>query len=102
MDPDIEAHRDQDHRLLRGSRALLAPVSGALVASGCDQLFAENPEVRAMFPDGVDRQRERLLEAIAALVAQYDRPDRLMPALTALGRHHARDGVRPAQYDLVG
>jgi len=102
MDPDIEAHRHQDHGLLQESLALIGPVAGDLVASCCDQLFGENPEVRAMFPDGADHQRERLLEAITALAALYDRPDSLMPVLTALGRHHARGGVRPSQYDLVG
>jgi len=50
----------------------------------------------------MELQRDRLLKAIIALVTHYDRPDQLMPALTAMGRNHVRYGVQLDHFVAVG
>src|SRR5215211_1438741 len=82
MERDINAERIEDHRLLQESLGLVAPVANELIASFYDQLFAEYPTVRSLFPAVMDAQREKLLKAIIALVTHYDRPEQLMPALS--------------------
>ena len=91
-----------DQRLLAESLDLIAPVAGELVTSFYDQLFAEYPQVRPMFPVHLDGQKDKLLKAIIALVTHYDRPDQLIPALTAMGRRHDGYGVRIDHYSAVG
>jgi hemoglobin-like flavoprotein len=99
---DLDTQRIEDHRLLQESLGLVAPVADDLIRAFYDQLFADFPQVRPMFPAIMDLQRERLLAAIVAVVTHYDHPERLMPALTAMGRQHAGYGVRPEHFDAVG
>jgi len=99
---DLDLQRIQDHRLLQGSLGLIAPVADDVIRAFYDQLFQDYPQVRPMFPAVMDLQRERLLKAIIALVTHYDRPEQLMPALTAMGRTHAGYGVRMEHYTAVG
>jgi methyl-accepting chemotaxis protein len=96
------SRRTEDAQLLRESLDLLAPVAPAVVAAFYDQLFADNPAVRSMFPEVMDLQRERLLGAIVALVTHYDEPERLVPALTSMGRRHVQHRTELAHYAAVG
>jgi methyl-accepting chemotaxis protein len=92
----------EDHRLLTESLGLIAPVAHNLVAAFYRQLFTEYPQVRGLFPANMEPQREKLLKAIIALVTQYDRPDQLVPALTAMGRNHVGYGAQIGHYAAVG
>jgi hemoglobin-like flavoprotein len=91
-----------DAQLLQDSLALVAPVADQLIISFYDRLFTAHPEVRPMFPAVMDMQREKLLKAIIALVTHYERPEDLLPALTAMGKRHATYGVRLEHYAIVG
>jgi hemoglobin-like flavoprotein len=102
MDHDTDAQRLHDHQLLTESLGLIAPVAGEVIAAFYDQLFHDYPQVRSMFPAEMDLQRERLLKAIIALVTHYDRPDQLLPALTAMGHRHTGYGAVEAHYTAVG
>jgi hemoglobin-like flavoprotein len=102
MSSEIDARRMEDHRLLQESLGLIAPVADELVAAFYDQLFTDHPQVRLMFPADMQLQRERLLKAIIALVTHYDRPEQLLPALTAMGRNHVQYGVEMEHYTAVG
>ncbi len=92
----------EDHRLLNESLGLVAPRSSELIAAFYDKLFTDHPGVRQMFPEEMEPQREKLLKAIIALVTNYDSPDQLAPALTSMGRNHAKYGALPAHFDAVG
>jgi hemoglobin-like flavoprotein len=92
----------EDQRLLKASLDLVAPAGDELIASFYDRLFRAHPEVRGMFPPVLDPQRDRLLNAIIALVTHYDCPQDLLPAFAALGRRHQRYGVRLEHYAAVG
>src|SRR5947209_130838 len=102
MTIDLSSRRAEDHRLLQESLGLVAPVAHDVVAAFYDQLFTDHPQVRGLFPAHMEGQRDKLLTAIIALVTHYDRPDRLMPALTAMGRNHVRYGAELGHYAAVG
>lgn len=102
MDRHSIARHVHDQRLLAASLDLLTPVAEDLVKSFYDRLFAEYPQVRPMFPAGMERQHDKLLKAIIALVTHYDRPERLLPALSAMGRRHDSYAVRIDHYSAVG
>jgi hemoglobin-like flavoprotein len=102
MDRHAIARHVGDQQLLAESLGLLTPVASDVVASFYDQLFADHPQVRPMFPSAMEGQRDKLLKAIIALVTHYDRPEQLVPALTAMGRRHEEYGVRIDHYSAVG
>jgi hemoglobin-like flavoprotein len=102
MDRPPNGNHVADHVLLAESLELIAPVADQVVASFYDELFAEYPEVRPMFPAEMAGQREKLLTAIVELVTNYERPEALLPALAALGRKHDGFGVRIDHYSAVG
>jgi len=102
MDRHAIARHVGDQQLLAESLGLLTPVASDVVASFYDQLFADHPQVRPMFPSAMEGQRDKLLKAIIALVTHYDRPEQLVPALTAMGRRHEEYGVRIDHYSASG
>jgi methyl-accepting chemotaxis protein len=102
MSNPVPNTRAADHRLLSESLGLLAPVADQLIAAFYDQLFADRPQFRAMFPAEMDGQRDKLLKAVVALVTHYDDPDALVPALATMGRAHARFPIGLAEYAAVG
>jgi NAD(P)H-flavin reductase/hemoglobin-like flavoprotein len=62
------------------------------------RLFASNPEMRALFPLAMDRQRDRFFRALARLVWSLDCPEQLAAYLGELGRDHRRFGVTAKHY----
>jgi len=92
----------QDQRLLKESLDLVAPVADQLIAAFYQRLFTEHPEVRSMFPAAMETQRERLLNAVIALVTHFDQPENLLPALNSMGRRHEMYGVSLGHYAAVG
>jgi len=102
MDRPLNGDHTADHVLLAESLELIAPVADQVVASFYDQLFAEYPDVRPMFPAEMSGQRVKLLNAIVELATNYETPDALLPALSALGRKHGGYGVRIDHYSAVG
>jgi len=91
-----------DAEILQASLEIVAPAADELIASFYDRLFTEHPEVRPLFPQHMDLQREKLLSAIVALVTNYDQPEALRPTLEALGARHVGYGVRVEHYAAVG
>lgn len=102
MDRHTVARHVSDQKLLAESLELLTPVAGEVIASFYDQLFVDHPTVRPMFPAAMEAQQDKLLKAIIALVTHYDRPEQLVPALSAMGRRHEEYGVRIDHYSAVG
>lgn len=66
------------------------------------RLFAENPELRALFPPAMDGQRGRLFSALTQVVAGLDDLDALGAFLSQLGRDHRKFGVEDQHYAAVG
>ncbi|MCJ1676109.1 FAD-binding oxidoreductase [Streptomyces sp. APSN-46.1] len=65
-------------------------------------LFARYPEVRPMFPPGMDAQRDRLLRALLRIVDLVDDPENLVRFCGHLGRDHRKFGTLSAHFPAVG
>ena len=66
------------------------------------QLFAQQPSLRALFADDMREQRRRLMQMIGVAISHLDRVEALLPALHDLGRRHLAYGVRDDDYETVG
>lgn len=75
-----------DAELLNESLGLVAPRADDLIRIFYDQLFATAPAVRALFPQDMTAQRDKVLSAIIAVVGNYHQRDELVPGLQDLGR----------------
>jgi nitric oxide dioxygenase len=89
-------------RLVRGSFALVAGVSDLAATLFYERLFTVDPSLRRLFPDDLGQQKRALLATLQVAVERLDRLDELVPVVEQLGVRHARYGVRPAHYPLVG
>lgn len=65
-------------------------------------LFLNHPDLREMFPISMSVQRDRLIGALGAIVAQAADTDRLVPFLEGLGRDHRKFGTLAEHYPAVG
>lgn len=65
------------------------------------RLFAEAPELRAMFRGEPEAQAAKLTAALDAVVRNFEDPRRNAATLAELGRRHAAYGARPEHYSLV-
>jgi NAD(P)H-flavin reductase/hemoglobin-like flavoprotein len=65
-------------------------------------LFANNPELRDLFPPAMDEQRDRLFIALTRIVRSLSTPSDLASYLAQLGRDHRKYSVRPEMYGAVG
>src|SRR5687768_1800754 len=66
------------------------------------RVFALAPAVRALFPDDLSHQRDKLLRALTVVVRGLDSPETLVPTLRQLGARHVGYGVQAGHYVVVG
>jgi len=66
------------------------------------RLFAENPQLRPMFPAAMDAQRDRLFRALTRIVHSLSTPEQMEPYLSQLGLDHRKYGVLTEHYPAVG
>jgi nitric oxide dioxygenase len=81
---------------------LAAADADRLATAFYDHLWGLAPEVRAMFPDDMAAQRQKLLDELAAIVAAVSDLDALVARTAPLGARHVEYGVEPDHYELVG
>ena len=67
-----------------------------------ERLFAENPEVEALFSGAAPGQAERLANAVLAYAQNIENIEVLVPVVGAIATKHVAAGVQPAHYDIVG
>ena len=92
-----------DVKLLRDSFDALKPRAGQLASTFYRILFERYPSVKPLFAHvDMAEQQKKLIQAIALVVANVDRPDQLIPAVRALGARHVDYGAKPGHYDAVG
>ncbi|MGH3155138.1 MAG: globin domain-containing protein, partial [Streptosporangiaceae bacterium] len=84
--------------LVKESFAHVESASGKATAYFYGRLFASNPEMRALFPPAMDRQRNGFFRALASLVWSVDCPEQLAALVAELGRDHRRFGVTARHY----
>lgn len=88
--------------LVRASWSQVEPIAPAAAALFYGHLFADAPELRALFRGDMQRQGDKLMQMLAWLVARLDDLPTLLPELAALARRHAGYGVQASHYDRVG
>lgn len=89
--------------LIKSTWQQVVPIAGEAARLFYRRLFEIDPALAAHF-DGIDmdRQRERLIGALSAVVDGLDVSEAMIPQLEALGRRHAGYGAKPGDYDSVG
>lgn len=99
VEAPLSAH-EQD--LIRASVAVVEPFAVEMTVYFYAILFARYPEVRPMFPPGMDTQRGRLLRALLHIVDLVDDPEGLVRFCGHLGRDHRKFGTLSAHFPAVG
>jgi len=93
----------QQKCVIRDTWQRVGALGDAAAALFYDRLFETNPSLRPLFSSAdMAAQRAKLIQALALVVASFDRLESLVPTLHALGRRHARYGVREEHYRQVG
>jgi len=89
--------------LVRSSWPAVAANADMLTVRFYERLFEIDDSAARLFA-GIDMttQRARLAQALAVVVKSLDDPDRLLPAIAALGKRHAHYGVESHHFDSVG
>jgi hemoglobin-like flavoprotein len=88
--------------LVQTSFAQVRPIADAAAALFYSRLFELDPKLRSLFKGDMEEQGRKLMEMLGLAVKGLDRPETLLPALTALGRRHAGYGVVEHDYETVG
>lgn len=65
------------------------------------RLFAKAPHLRAMFRSDLESQSKKLMDALDAVVRNFEHPVESAAMIDELGRRHAGYGASPEHYDLV-
>jgi hemoglobin-like flavoprotein len=89
-------------KLVQQSFAKVAPISEQAAVIFYDRLFAVAPHVKAMFPDDMTEQRNKLMATLAVVVNGLSDFDSVLPAASALAKRHVAYGAKPAHYPIVG
>ena len=89
--------------LMRTSWSAVETSSDAVATMFYDRLFELDPALRRLFArTDMDTQHRIVMQTFKVVVASLDEFDTIVPFIQALGRVHARYGVREEHYDTVG
>jgi hemoglobin-like flavoprotein len=93
----------EQRRLVRETWLRCQPTLRQAGAQFYERLFALDPAARRLFA-GTDMaaQQRKLVGMLTEIVAQLDRPESLVPNVSALGGQHLHYGVKEADYETVG
>lgn len=91
-----------DPHILRTTWAKVTQYGAQVPLYFYSHLFLSHPEVRRMFPPSMAAQRDRLVAALGAVVANVDDLGAAVPFLQGLGRDHRKFDVAPTHYPAVG
>lgn len=87
---------------VHASFAKIAPIADRAAAMFYERLFEAAPDVKALFPDAMEAQHEKLVAALAMVADSLADIDALAPAIAELATRHVAYGVRPEHYDAEG
>ncbi|WP_420347022.1 globin family protein [Pelagibius sp.] len=81
----------------------ITPIAEAAATVFYNRLFEIDPSLKPLFAKtDMEKQGQKLMQAINHVVAGLEAPEALMPVLQDLGRRHAGYGVTEGHYDTVG
>lgn len=78
------------------------PIADTAATLFYGRLFELDPSLRPYFKGDLSEQKQKLMTALAFVVAGLDRPHTIVPAVQALGKRHVGYGVQPGHYETVG
>jgi nitric oxide dioxygenase len=93
---------DTDITLVQTSFAQVLPIAEEAGMLFYGRIFELAPGARALFGDDLPLQARRTMGAVKTAVDGLRSPDDLSLFLLRLGARHARYGVVPAHFDVVG
>ncbi|MEV6735258.1 globin domain-containing protein [Streptomyces sp. NPDC051364] len=99
VEAPLSAHEIE---LIRASVSVVEPLAAEMTVYFYAILFARYPEVRPMFPPGMDAQRGRLLRSLLRIVDLVDDPESLVRFCGHLGRDHRKFGTLSEHFPAVG
>ena len=88
--------------LVQSSFERLGPLRPAMAARFYEELFAEHPDLRALFTTDMAEQEVKFAEKLALIVRAMPRLAELLIHTQSLGARHVGYGVRTADYQSVG
>lgn len=90
-------------KLVKQSWKVFRNIEPALVGDlFYSKLFAENPNLRKMFPKDMNQQYNKLIDMITVIVIRLDHLDMLTGDIAAMAQRHVGYGVKTEHYKLVG
>jgi hemoglobin-like flavoprotein len=93
----------QQKELVQNSWKQVEPIADAAATLFYARLFTLDPTLRALFPSSdLTEQKRKLMLTLTVAVRGLDNPDKLVPALEALGRRHVAYRVLDSHYATVG
>ena len=88
--------------LVQSSFERARPELPALATRFYQELFARDPDLRALFTTDMALQKVRFAEKLTEIVRAFPHLDELLAHTRALGARHVGYGVRVADYQSVG
>ena len=87
---------------IQDSFAKLVPISEQAAMLFYGRLFEIAPAVKPLFRGDLREQGRKLMAMLKIVVAGLANLESLLPAASALAKHHVSYGVKPADYQPVG
>lgn len=87
--------------LVQSTWQKVVPIAGTVADMFYDKLFELAPDVRAMFPDDMTSQKEKLVSVLNTVVTSLHELDSIVPTIEELGRFHTKKGVKAEHYGTV-
>ncbi|GAA4479584.1 globin family protein [Microbacterium panaciterrae] len=88
--------------LVQSTFASVVPISDLASRIFYDELFALEPDLRALFADDLTEQRRKLMMMLGAAVNGIGDWESTAPVVRELGSRHVGYGVQPAHFGAVG
>lgn len=101
LQPLPPAMNPEQIRLLRNSFAVIEPQAHIAALVFYRNLFSLDPALRPLFHSSIELQGRKLMEALAYTIATLEDPEKLIPALEAMGRRHVAYGAQDEHYATV-
>lgn len=89
-------------KCVQDSFAKVRPIAGTAADLFYGRLFEITPQARALFPEDMTEQKQKLMAMLGLAVANLNHPETVVPALQDLGRKHVAYGTQADHYAPVG
>jgi len=98
----VEGLSREEIALVQSSVRLLRKSMEAFSAAFYRELFRLPPLVKTLFLTGIKDQSNKFAQFFELLIRSLNDPEKLLPALKALGKRHAKYRVVEQHYEMVG